>query len=46
MQIAPHYIILVACFLLFIHMFIYKQIAMYDSNYSVSKNNNPAKQSQ
>jgi len=46
MQIAPCYIILVACFLLFIHMFIYKQIAIYDSSYSVGKNNNPAKQSQ
>lgn len=45
MQIAPHYTILVACFLLFIHMFIYKQIAIYDSNYSVSENSNPANQS-
>lgn len=44
MQIVPHYIILVA-FLQFIHVFIYKQIAIYDSNYCVSKNNNPAKQS-
>lgn len=46
MQIALHYIILVACFQMFIHMFIYKAIAMYDGNYSVSKNNNSAKQSQ
>lgn len=46
MQIAPHYIILVAYFWMLIHMFIYKEIAIYDSNYSVSKNNNSAKQSQ
>lgn len=46
MQIALHYIILVACFQMFIHMFIYKAIAMYDGNYSVSKNNNSAMQSQ
>lgn len=46
MQIAPHYIILVACFWMFIHMFIYKEIAIYDGNYSVSKNNNSTKQSQ
>lgn len=31
---------------MFIHMFIYKEIAIYDGNYSVSKNNNSAKQSQ
>lgn len=29
---------------MFIHMFIYKEIAIYDGNYSVSKNNNSAKQ--
>lgn len=45
MQIAPHYIILVACFWMYIHMFIYKEIVIYDGNYSVSKNNNSAKQS-
>lgn len=31
---------------MFIHMFIYKEIPIYDGNYSVSKNNNSAKQRQ
>lgn len=36
MQIAPHYINLVACFWMFIHMFIYKEIAIYVMAITVS----------